>query len=230
MFYIVYDSNQILDFQLSLFISVREYYGMVEKGILIAIEGTDGSGKSTQSDLLAEYLRGIGREVVHTREPTYGRIGKLLLDYYIKDEDIPIIDALLFTADRAEHIEKVIKPALKEGKIVITDRYYYSTMAFQSTAGGLPLEWLIEMSKFFPKPDIAIFYDLRPEEAMKRIIKREGDETEIKFEKHEMIIKIREGFMDLAKRFDEMVIVDASGDIDSIHKETLETLKKRLGL
>lgn len=138
------------------------------KGLFIVMEGLDGSGKSTQTQLLFKYLKQKCKEVIFTFEPTDGPVGKLLKENYLRQKNMPLVDAFLFSADRDEHVKEVILPALDQGKIVICDRYKYSTLAYQQTQ-GLNLSWLIELNKHFPKPDLMIFVDVLPETCMERM-------------------------------------------------------------
>lgn len=173
----------------------------MSKGKFIVLEGIDGCGKTTHAKLLTKWLAEKGHNVLHTKEPSRGQIG-LLLREYLKKDSLPLIDALLFTADRAEHVEKEIEPALKEGKIVVCERYFYSTIAYQM-AQGLDKKWLQELNAFAPKPDLVILLDLPPDVSVKRT------STNEKFEKLEFLKKVSSNYKALAKEFG-FVIVDAA--------------------
>ncbi len=194
------------------------------EGKFIVFEGIDGSGKTTQAGLLANYLKNKKQDVVLTKNPTSGKIGALLKQYYLKNSTLPLADALLFSADRAEQVETVIKPALKEGKIVLSDRYYYSNWIYQSIE-GVDMEWLIEINKFFPKPDSVFLIDISPQKALERIKSaRKPGEIE-KFEKIKTLENLRKKYLDLAKK-EGMVVVDGDKPIQEIHKEIVEEMDK----
>jgi dTMP kinase len=141
----------------------------MKKGRFIVIEGADGTGKSTHAKLLGNYLKEKGHEVVNTAEPTQGFIGQAIrMVLSGKIEVSPTTLTLLFTADRAEHVEKVIKPALDEGKVVICERYFYSTIAYQSVQGINP-QWISQVNSFAPEPDLVVLLEVNPEDALSRM-------------------------------------------------------------
>lgn len=120
---------------------------MERKGLLIAFEGIDGTGKTTQIELLAEILRQRGLSVVATREPTDGQYGRKIRELYKNRKSVtPEEELALFLDDRREHVAQVIAPALASGKVVLTDRYYYSTAAYQGAAGHDPQKSLPQMN------------------------------------------------------------------------------------
>lgn len=200
----------------------------MKRGFFIVIEGLDGSGKSLQSRLLAEYLKNKNLDVILTFEPTNEKIGRLLTNHYLKEVDLPIADALLFAADREEHLKTLILPALDEGKIVISDRYWHSSFAYQNTQ-GLDLNWLKELNKFFIKPDLTIFIDVSPEECVKRIekdIKRKIEDRK-KFEKLEFLTKLRNNYLKLPNilKDEKIVIVDGNRQIEKIHRDIVSEVE-----
>ena len=140
--------------------------------MFIAFEGLDGSGSSTQSSRLAEKLEKSGRPTLLTKEPTGDtRIGKIIREilqhkWTVSPEGLQ----LLFSADRAEHLNNKIEPALKNGQVVITDRYFFSTIAYG--AMEVDFEWLKGLSKNFRIPDITFLFKLDPQECIKRIVGR----------------------------------------------------------
>jgi dTMP kinase len=140
------------------------------KGLLICIEGIDGCGKTTHARLLVENLQKHGYDAFYTTEPTSGKIGSFIRRYLLEcqERSSSIIEALLFAADRVEHAERTIRPAIKQGKIVVSDRYVYSSMAYQGAA-GLDLNWIWMLNRWIVKPDLALFIDVPPEIALKRI-------------------------------------------------------------
>ncbi|MCD6372733.1 MAG: dTMP kinase [Thermococcus sp.] len=203
-------------------------------GKFIVFEGIDGAGKSTQAKLLGKWLEERGYEVVLTKEPTDTAFGKLIRKLVLTGGREGIIDgarisheaeALLFAADRAEHVHKLIKPALEGGKVVISDRYFYSSLAYQ-WARGLDLDWLIDLNRFAIKPDLVILLDLPVKESMKRIgsrsIKTEFDKI-VELQK-----KVRENYLKLAERFPEMKIVNALASVEDIHNDIVALVEHEL--
>jgi dTMP kinase len=201
------------------------------KGLFIVFEGIDGSGKTTQSKLLFELFSKEGKQVIWTKEPTDGDIGSLLTNKYLKEVDLPIVDALLFAADREEHLKDMVIPALNQGKIVVSDRYYHSTLAYQQ-AQGLDLRWLLELNKNFIKPDLTIIIDLEPEMAIERIEKdkKRKIEDRKKFEKLEFLKKVRKNFLDLPKilKDEKIVVIDGNKGKEEVFEDVVKEIKKIL--
>lgn len=138
------------------------------KGKFISIEGLDRCGKSTHAKLLARWLRSKGHEVVVTDEPTDGAVGRMIKQILRGELKVPLdIEALLFAADRVQHVVNVIKPALADGKIVISERYIHSSLAYQS-ARGLSINWIKKINKYAPRPDLTILIDVPTEVAFSR--------------------------------------------------------------
>ena len=145
---------------------------MNRKGVFICVEGLDGSGKTTQARILVERLRG-SHNAVYTAEPSLGKIGAFIKGncLYCEKRQPSAVEALLFAADRLDHVETEIIPALNEGKLIVSDRYIYSSLAYQG-ATGLSLEWIETINAHALRPDLAIFLDVDPESVMQRL-KRE---------------------------------------------------------
>lgn len=143
---------------------------MTKRGAFICIEGIDASGKTTQAHRLVRNLRRRGLDVVYTTEPSTGEIGKLIRDHVLnRKKRVPVaVEALLFAADRVDHVDKEIKPALQKGKIVICDRYVYSTLAYQGAA-DLDLNWIEQINHFALVPDLAMFLDVSLEVVIGRM-------------------------------------------------------------
>ncbi|ASJ09756.1 dTMP kinase [Thermococcus siculi] len=202
--------------------------------MFIVIEGIDGAGKSTQAKLLAEWFEERGYEVVLTKEPTDTAFGKLIRKLVLTGGKEGIIDgarisheaeALLFAADRAEHVAKLIKPSIEAGKIVISDRYFYSSLAYQ-WARGLDLEWLIDLNRFAVRPDLVILLDLPVKESMKRI---NGRSIKTEFDRiAELQKRVRENYLKLAERFPEMRIVNALASVEDIHNDIVALVEHEL--
>ncbi|MGQ9759500.1 MAG: dTMP kinase [Candidatus Methanomethylicaceae archaeon] len=193
-----------------------------KRAFFIAIDGIDGAGSSTQAVLLAQRLKGMGYDVVHTKEPNPdGKIVPLIRTLLMEQCIVPELDALLFTADRIHHIEVFIKPWLKEGKIVITDRYLESSIAYQSSQ-GLDEEWIIKINRGVINPDLTIILDIDPEISLKR----KGMPYD-RFEKVEFLRKVRSKFLERASKMGYKV-VDASKPILAVHEEILNTVLSEL--
>ena len=143
---------------------------MTKRGAFICIEGIDASGKTTQAHRLVRNLRRRGLDAVYTTEPSTGEIGKLIRDHVLnrKKRVQVAVEALLFAADRVDHVDKEIKPALQKGKIVICDRYVYSTLAYQGAA-DLDLNWIEQINQFALVPNMALFLDVSPEVVIERM-------------------------------------------------------------
>jgi dTMP kinase len=144
---------------------------MTSRGVLLALEGIDGCGKSTQAELLAAALRARGLEVVLTCEPTDSPLGQQIREYFQGPERYlsPKEELNLFMADRREHVAEVIEPALAEGKIVITDRYYYSSVAYQGAMGLDPDRILAQNEVMAARPDLAVIMTLPVAQALARL-------------------------------------------------------------
>jgi dTMP kinase len=164
--------------------------------LFLVIEGIDGTGKSTQAQRLAEWLRELGREVVTSREPTDGPWGRKLRESAATGRLSPEDELEYFLRDRRQHVEEVIAPALAAGKVVILDRYYFSTMAYQGARGFDPAEIRRRNEEFAPVPDLLLVLDLEVDAALERIGAR-GD-TANEFEKRDSLQRCREVFLSLA--------------------------------
>jgi len=148
---------------------------MKRKGVFICVEGLDGCGKTTQTKLLVERLKKKGYDAIYTAEPSGGKIGSLIKEYCLHGETrvSSIVEALLFAADRFEHVEKEVIPALNEGKLVVSDRYVYSSLAYQGAA-GLDLEWIEKINEHAIRPHLAVFIDVEPETVIQRLKPRKS--------------------------------------------------------
>lgn len=192
-------------------------------GLLIVFEGTDGTGKSTQLSLLFSALQDIGQQVVSTCEPTNGKYGEQIRALYSNREQVTREEELaLFIADRKEHVKTLLLPALQEGKIVLCDRYYLSTMAYQGAAGLDPADILLQ-NAFAPTPDLALLFHAPITTGVKRITVDRGD-TLNDFEKEEYLHKV-------ALQFEQMELpwitrIDATGTIESIQKEVFRHVRQ----
>lgn len=180
--------------------------------VLVNLEGIDGCGKSTQSKLLLEKLEGEGEKVIILKEPTKRPYGQKLWDMLHGKRKATNEEILeLFVLDRKQHVEEKIEPALDSGAVVLMDRYYYSSMAYQ-VAGGIDVEEIREKHEFAPKPDVVLIFDLPVSVALERV---KGHSDADEFEKEEHLEKVREAYLDLEN--DPLVrIVDATGTPEEI--------------
>ena len=193
----------------------------MSQGIFIVIEGIDGTGKSTQSKRLAEWFRSRGREVVLSREPTDGPWGKKLRESATTGRLSAEEELECFLNDRREHVEMSIKHALAEGKVVILDRYYFSTMAYQGARGFDPAEIRRRNEAFAPQPDLLLILDLSVESAHGRIGAR-GD-TANEFEQRDTLSRCREIFLSLR---DEpfACVIDAEPSLNEVTADILSVV------
>lgn len=186
-------------------------------GMLIAFEGIDGAGLTTQASLLEKYLRGRGYSTLLTKEPTGGLVGGLVRAC-LRGEWRTSARALqlLFTADRAHHLEFEIAPALDSGRIVICDRYMFSTIAYGSIE--LEYEWLKQLNSKFPVPNLTLVIDVKPETAIRRIkSSRLGHEL---FEDPAKLESVRRVYVELIVRdFRNIHVVNGEGGIEQVHGE-----------
>lgn len=212
------------------------------RGVLIAFEGIDASGKTTQLKLLGERLKASGKRFVLTREPFLDLpvLGGLIagagiirnhkdggdtLDslhaYRLSSE----AETFLFAADRAEHVHKVIAPALSEGKFVATDRCYYSSLAYQSVFGDLEQDWIRSVNRFAPEPDLVIFLRVSLSEASRR---RNGDSVRRleRFEKGGKEEKIQDAYVELAKG-KNWATIDGDGTPEVVAEAVWHALESR---
>ena len=201
---------------------------MVE-GLFITFEGGDGCGKTTQIKLLDEYLQNKGYRTLLTREPGSKGLGiklrEILLNY--DGEVSPTCESFLFLADRAQHVDCIIKPALKDGIIVLCDRHTDSTVAYQGYGRGLDLDQIHELNKIATsglKPDLTIVLDVDVETSQKRV----GTEKDrMESAGIEFFERVRNGFLKIAEQEPERVkVVDSKQTIEAIHKQIVELIKK----
>ncbi len=182
-------------------------------GLFIVLEGIDGTGKSTQARRLGDWFVSRGRDVVLSYEPTDGPWGKKLRESAATGRLSPEDELQYFLNDRRQHVEQKIAPALADGKVVILDRYYFSTMAYQGARGFAPAEIRHMNESFAPVPDLLLILDLDVDAAHQRIGHR-GDSTN-EFEKRESLEKCREIFLSLK---DEPFarVIDSNGTLDEV--------------
>ncbi len=193
------------------------------KAPFIVFEGIDGAGSTTQTDFLFKYLKSKNHQIVKTCEPTDGPIGKLIrraLAHELKFSWETL--QLMYSADRADHLDKLVLPSVDSGKIVISDRYFFSTLAY----GELNLDgkWLRMVSKNFPIPSATFLIDTPVTIAMKRI--ESSRSTKDLFEKQNFLEKVRKNYLKQAKEY-SFYVLDGIKSKDEIAKEVLEILRKK---
>jgi dTMP kinase len=187
----------------------------------VAVEGIDGSGKSTVIGLLAEMLP----RVYVTREPSGGPIGRLIREWALRGGSVdPHVDALLFAADRIEHYRREIEPKLRENFLVVTERYIESSIAYQGAA-GVSIEFVKYINSLVPRPDLTIILDVDPEIAIARIARRGGVE---KFEHVSFLRRVREIYLRRAEE-EGYPVVDASRPPDVVAREVANIIRTKLG-
>lgn len=206
-------------------------------GKFITFEGIDGSGKSTQLRILASDLRVQGFDVLETREPGGTPLGRSLRKAFLETEEnvSPLAELLLFAADRAQHIDFLIKPALSEGKIVISDRYADATFAYQGAGRGFDekiVNQVIKLATNGLKPDLTLFFDVSVENAILRTKSRSNDETiknRMDSETFEFYERVRNAYLKIAhkepKRFQ---IIQANNSIEEVKTEVWQIVQKFL--
>ncbi len=202
----------------------------MEKGLFITFEGADGCGKTTQMNLLAEYLKKQGYDVVLTREPGAKGLGEkvreILLNYDGKVSDR--CESFLFLADRAQNIDIVVNPAVLEGKIVLCDRHTDSTIAYQGYGRGLDLRRIKELNAIATNgriPDLTFVFDIDTETSMKRVGKEKDRMESAGIEFHN---RVRKGYLEIAKQEpDRIRVIDATKSIEEIQKEVIEILQSK---
>jgi len=187
------------------------------KGVFICVEGIDGSGKTTQAHILVEALKKEGFEAVYTTEPSNGVFGKMLRKHILEgSRRVPVVvEAVLFAVDRFDHIESEVKPLLRRGKIVVSDRYVYSSIAYQG-ALSLSKKWLKEINNRAIKPDLSIFIDVPPEIVIGRINRQKSVMETLQTQK-----RVREAYLKLVDEEDLLVVDGASSK-----KEVAERIQK----
>lgn len=207
---------------------------MRDKGYFISFEGIDGSGKSTQIQRLADFLRSLRFDIVVTREPG-GSVGgeeirKLLLQGDV-DRWSAETEILLFTAARRDHLERIILPAMKNGQIVICDRFTDSTRMYQGMRGP-KLKKLVDMldkEVIAHDPDLTILIDIDPEIGLRRAKSRETVEERFEDFGLELQKKMRKGFLDLSKQFSSRIsVIDGLQSEDKVSKEICSLVKAKL--
>jgi dTMP kinase len=192
------------------------------KGAFIIIEGLDGSGKTTQAKLLSANLQPTYKAFC-TAEPSHGKIGTYIRNRVLYGESraSTVVEALLFAADRIEHIQNEVQPALDEGKIVVCDRYTYSSLAYQGSA-GLSLEWIEAINQNALKPDFALFIDVDPEIVLSRLKRKKSVMENLETQR-----KVREVYLKFVER-GALIRIDGDKPKNLVAKDVLAAVNKFL--
>ena len=205
-------------------------------GRFITLEGGEGAGKSTQIQVVKDYLLTRGNDVVVTREPGGTSEGQEIRNLLVsgdKDKWSPLSETLLILADRAVHLERVIRPALAEGKYVVCDRFFDSTKAYQGVAGGLGLDVIHNLQQPVlgtTLPDVTLLLDIDPEKGLRRAQERGG---ELRFESKTLAYHrtLRNAFLDFAAQEpDRIFVIDADRDVEAVSDDILAVLDERLNV
>jgi dTMP kinase len=200
----------------------------MKRGYLIALEGVDGTGKSTQCGLLADYLESCGFPVVRLREPTTGvwgqKIRKILTEG--RGDVTPEEELRYFIHDRKEDVEQNIAPALKQDKLVLIDRYYYSTAAYQGALGFDPKKIIEDNEAFAPRPDIVFIIQGSLDESFRRI--EQGRESFSSFEKRDYLEKVQSIFDTFTG--DHIRRIDSDPPIEEIQQVLRREVNALLGI
>ena len=207
------------------------------KGKFITFEGIDGSGKSTQMRMLADELSNMGIDVITTCEPGGTPLGRALREAFLETTETvaPMAELLSFAADRAQHVEHLIKPALAEGKIVISDRYADATFAYQGAGRGFDedkVNQVIELATGGLKPDLTLFFDITVEQAIARMADRDENHTKknrMDEETGEFYTRVREAYLGIAEREPQRFrVINAMGTMEEIHAQVVSILSQTL--
>ena len=204
--------------------------------MFITLEGPEGSGKTTAVEATVKKLQEMGYEIVRTREPGGTPIAEQIRNVILDKANTAMderTEALLYAASRRQHLVEKVWPALKEGKIVICDRYLDSSLAYQGGARGLGIDEVLNVNLFATEntwPDLTLLFDIKPEVGLARInANADREVNRLDLEKIDFHNKVRESFLALAKRFpDRYVIIDASMGREEVAKATMEAILSRL--
>ena len=202
--------------------------------MFITFEGIEGSGKTTQAQLLRDFLVNKGYRVTFTREPGWGILGRLIRRMLLEERNLeldPVAELCLFCADRAQHVKELLKPRLKAGDIVICDRFADSTVVYQGYGRGLDIELVKKVanaSTLGLKPDITLLLNLPVKIALSRIRNRESM-TKFEEEPLEFHERIRQGYLFIAqKEPDRIKVINAARGVDKIREEITDIVLTRL--
>jgi len=205
---------------------------MKNAGCFITFEGGDGAGKSTLIETVYHYLEKAGLSVVKTRAPGGTRVGETIRSLLLTKTEVPLSDRgelFLFLADRAQHVQEIIRPALQRGAVVLCDRYNDSTVAYQGTARGFDLEWTRSLCDFAThelQPDLTLYLDIDPNVGLSRASALTKEKDRIESEGIAFHEKIRKAFHKIAKQDpNRFKIIDASASPADVFEQALVQIK-----
>ena len=199
------------------------------RGLFITFEGNDGSGKSSVSSAIKEELEKLNIDFITTREPGGSMIAEKIREIILDKENLemdPKTEALLYAASRREHLIHTVLPALKEGKVVLSDRYLDSSLVYQGIARGLGVDEIFNMNEFAVEgclPDLTIMIAVRPEIGMSRIKKNRGELDRLELEQLSFHNMVYEGYHEIAKRFPNRIVMI---DGEKAKEEVIEEAKQ----
>ncbi len=204
---------------------------MVDRGLFITFEGADGCGKTTQLNMLAEYLTEKGFDVVVTREPGAKGLGEKLRDILLNYEGVVSdrCEAFLFLADRAQHVDVIVKPAVALGKIVLCDRHTDSTVAYQGYGRGQDIDRINLLNNIATdgmKPDLTFVFDIDVETSQQRVGAEKDRMESAGMDFHN---RVRQGYLKLAENEPNRIkVIDAKKSIPDIHAEVIKILDNKI--
>ncbi|MEV8174715.1 dTMP kinase [Microbacterium sp. NPDC079176] len=206
-----------------------------DSGVWITLEGGDGSGKTTQSNLLGQWLTDAGRTVVRTREPGGSEVGQLIRDIVLhhRGDIAPRAEALLYAADRAHHVATVVRPALARGEVVLQDRYLDSSVAYQGAGRVLDGDEIRDLSLWAAEgalPDLTVLLDLDPESARVRLDSADKPFDRLEAEKTEFHARVRDAYLALAQAEPErFLVLDAAATPENIAEQIRDRVSRLIG-
>jgi dTMP kinase len=198
----------------------------VGRGYLIAVEGIDGAGKTVNSKWLVKRLKAAGYKAAYTKEPTHGLIGDALKELQASRASSPEIDALLFAADRLHHIRNFIEPRLRKSYVVVSDRYLYSSIAYQGALTG-DRKWVELVNRYCVPPDLAIYLDVDPSTGLGR--KRKWRSDLRVFEDPAVLERVRAVYLELCEE-GKLVRIPADRELGEVRAEIARVIWDRLGI
>lgn len=204
--------------------------------MFVTIEGPEGSGKSSVTKEVVKLLEKDGEQVVLTREPGGTPIAEQIREVILNKENTamdPVTEALLYAAARRQHLKEKVWPLSKEGKIIISDRFLDSSLAYQGGARGLGIDYILEMNQFATEgyyPELTLLFDIDPRIGLARIAANKGREVNrLDLEKIDFHDSVRQTFLSLAKRFPKrFVVLDASKPFDEVVQDAYHAIKNKL--
>jgi len=203
------------------------------KGKLIVFEGIDGCGKTTQNILLQERFKFNNIDFVVCREPGGTSLGERIRGLLLDPETVacPRSDALMYQVARAQLVEEFLKPRIENGELILMDRFYHSTIAYQGYGSGLDvgeLKNVIDFATNGLKPDLTLYFQIDPEVGARRRAKSRGEEDRIEARGLEYLTRVANGYNTLLETESDMVAVDVTKSVDEIHEEVYDLVSKLL--